>query len=212
MFIKGLLMELAMGAVAVLPGILLFYCVMLKKDKEQEQDKDKGKPVILHIGAVMALYLEILAIFCLTGIPSLYSLHPDVTVNWIPLTDLLDSPLMYIQNILLFVPLGFLLPMLWKPFEAKRLTFAWGFLLSLFIELMQLFNFRFTDIDDLLANTLGTILGYFLYMWLKEAVPALKTCSIEDKGHWRWEPYAVFGLTWLSMFLIRPLIGLVIYG
>lgn len=31
------------------------------------------------------------------------------------------------------------------------------------IELMQLFNFRTTDLDDLLCNTLGALVGYALF-------------------------------------------------
>jgi len=39
-----------------------------------------------------------------------------------------------------------------------------GFCFSLAIELSQLFNNRGTNIDDLIANTLGAVLGYVLFM------------------------------------------------
>ena len=39
---------------------------------------------------------------------------------------------------------------------------------SFLIEFCQLFNFRTTDIDDLMMNTLGGILGFFIWkIWIK---------------------------------------------
>ena len=40
------------------------------------------------------------------------------------------------------------------------------FLLSLGIELAQLLNYRVSDVDDLIMNTLGAFLGYALLMLL----------------------------------------------
>lgn len=34
--------------------------------------------------------------------------------------------------------------------------------MSITIEILQLFTFRATDVDDLFMNTLGTLLGYFI--------------------------------------------------
>ena len=34
--------------------------------------------------------------------------------------------------------------------------------MSLAMEVLQLFTFRATDVDDLIMNTLGTLLGYFI--------------------------------------------------
>ena len=45
-----------------------------------------------------------------------------------------------------------------------------GFLISLFIEISQLFLSRGTDIDDLILNTLGTGFGLLLYKLLKRLI------------------------------------------
>lgn len=63
-------------------------------------------------------------------------------------------------NILLFIPLGFLLPLIWLNFRKFSRTVIFGAGVSLFIEINQLFNYRATVIDDLILNTLGVILGY----------------------------------------------------
>ncbi len=70
-------------------------------------------------------------------------------------------------NVALFVPLGFLLPMLWGIFRKWYLTIPAGFGVSLAIELIQLVLGRgICDVDDLYANTLGTAMGFFLAMSL----------------------------------------------
>jgi glycopeptide antibiotics resistance protein len=68
-------------------------------------------------------------------------------------------------NVVLFLPLGFLLPML-----APRLGRFWpavgaGFALSAAIELSQvaLPGVRRADVNDVLMNTLGAALGHLLY-------------------------------------------------
>ncbi len=70
----------------------------------------------------------------------------------------------FILNIFLFIPLGFLCPLISKTFERARNTLFIGFGLSLFIEMIQLFTlYRATDIDDLLTNVTGTMLGYLCF-------------------------------------------------
>lgn len=69
----------------------------------------------------------------------------------------------YLLNIVLFMPLGFLLPTIWPQFRKMKNTVCAGFFFSLAIELNQLLNNRITDIDDLFTNTLGAIVGYVLY-------------------------------------------------
>ncbi|EKS7870350.1 hypothetical protein COD78_29715 [Bacillus cereus] len=69
----------------------------------------------------------------------------------------------YLLNIVLFMPLGFLLPTIWSQFRKMKNTVCAGFFFSLAIELNQLLNNRITDIDDVFTNTLGAIVGYVIY-------------------------------------------------
>ena len=64
-------------------------------------------------------------------------------------------------NIALFVPLGFLLSLLAKPFRKWYAALGAGFGVSLLIELAQFFTGRgMCDVDDLFTNTLGAMLGW----------------------------------------------------
>jgi glycopeptide antibiotics resistance protein len=63
-----------------------------------------------------------------------------------------------ILNIILFIPFGFFLPTLWKKYRNLKLTVCYGLLLTVFIEVSQLFTTaRTTNIDDIIMNSIGTI-------------------------------------------------------
>lgn len=85
-------------------------------------------------------------------------------------------------NIVMFLPIGFFAglfmdkPRWWKSTLA---TFA----LSLFIEVFQLFVARGTDVDDLILNTLGGLLGHGCFLLLSRADPGLvRRCAKRWKG------------------------------
>jgi len=80
----------------------------------------------------------------------------------------------FFANVVMFMPLGVMLPMLSKKFEGFIKIGLTGFFASLFIELCQLgvmtlfiSSRRVFDIDDLIANTLGALAGYFIYAFFK---------------------------------------------
>ncbi len=70
-------------------------------------------------------------------------------------------------NIAMFVPLGVLLPLLWEKFRRWYGMLAAGFSVSLVIEAVQYLAHRgIFDVDDLAANTLGAMVGFWLVMVL----------------------------------------------
>lgn len=70
-----------------------------------------------------------------------------------------------LMNIALYIPMGYLLPYCFKRFRSrKKSTVFVCFLLSFITENIQLIFKRGTyDLDDLLFNTLGGLIGYSLY-------------------------------------------------
>ena len=70
-----------------------------------------------------------------------------------------------ILNIMMFVPLGFMLPLLFKKFEKWYYTYLAGFVSTLVIETLQFVSKRgIFEIDDLINNTLGCMIGYGIVM------------------------------------------------
>lgn len=72
-----------------------------------------------------------------------------------------------ILNILLYVPMGCLLPIVWPKLGTAAVILI-GFLSSLVTESIQLvFRLGLFEVDDLFNNTLGTILGALLFLLMK---------------------------------------------
>lgn len=65
-------------------------------------------------------------------------------------------------NVLLFVPIGFLLPMTNKRFNRFKNVVLFGFIFTAFIEMLQFLIGRSADIDDCIMNVFGAILGYLI--------------------------------------------------
>lgn len=68
-----------------------------------------------------------------------------------------------IANIFMFFPMGFIFPIAFKKMRTFWKTTGCMMLFSFFIEFVQYFIGRAADVDDLMLNTLGGTLGYFLF-------------------------------------------------
>lgn len=106
-----------------------------------------------------------------------FPIDTDDTRSWrvwlhlTPLVDVAEDPIGIILNIALFLPLGLLLPLV-APVESARRAVLLGFLASLMIEATQFLAAitvspgRIADVDDLIGNTLGALLGFVLFRLL----------------------------------------------
>ena len=64
----------------------------------------------------------------------------------------------------MFIPSGIVLPIIYKRLNTFAKVILAGGGISLCIEIIQLpFSVRATDIDDLILNTVGVIIGYGIY-------------------------------------------------
>ncbi|WP_142312485.1 VanZ family protein [Bacillus toyonensis] len=129
--------------------------------------KTKRTISIWHFLWVYVFLFYLLLVYGVTQIATVWDISRNETwirVSQINLT-LFDTAgsTAYLLNIVLFMPLGFLLPTIWPQFRKMKNTIYAGFFFSLAIELSQLLNSRITDIDDVFTNTLGAIIGYVLY-------------------------------------------------
>lgn len=75
-----------------------------------------------------------------------------------------------IGNILIFIPLGFFLPILFNKYNSLSKVFIVSLLLTCIIELLQFFlQLGQFDIDDIILNTIGGIAGYLIIKLLMKA-------------------------------------------
>lgn len=89
-------------------------------------------------------------------------------------------------NILLLMPLGFLAPILWEKFRSYNKVTLLGLAVSISIELVQFLERfaggwgRVTDIDDVICNVLGVIIGYLIYNVIIKIADKLQIKVIKD--------------------------------
>lgn len=75
--------------------------------------------------------------------------------------------------IILFLPVGFFLPWLWKFQRPLIGTLLYGAAGGFGIEVFQFFLFKGADIDDFLCSLIGTLCGYWLFVLLRRISPRI---------------------------------------
>lgn len=157
---------------AVLPALIglaigVVLLVLLNRKRRQEGTRfPKGQAVAVLL---LLCYLGGLAAITFTNRMEndiqMYQLRPFLAFweAWNSFT--LQVWLNPLLNIAMFVPLGVFLPLAAKPFRRWYWMLAAGAGTSLFIEVTQyIFGRGQADVDDLICNTLGAVLGYCLCM------------------------------------------------
>ena len=175
--------------------------------------KSSGKIKWQHylFGYFLILYL-VISLKDIVGFPTLSDLERkvmlgvpifDPVLNFIPLSSGIE--ISTILNIIFFMPFGFLLPTLWNKFRKFIPTVFAGFIFSLIIEVGQLFAIRATDVDDLIMNTLGTILGFILFKILSIIFKKLSNKTMVEEYNKKdsiikYGPYLYIGIAVISVF------------
>lgn len=145
--------------------------------------KKKGKSILRqlsYIGLFSSIFLIVFATILFVPI----TFHPEsYTLNlkpfhWIGTTDSLQQLLVEkIPNILLFIPFGFFIPIVLKNKRNLYQTILISFGLTFSVEFFQYFIGRSSDIDDIITNLIGSMIGYTLFKLLD---PIFK-----DKKFWK---------------------------
>ena len=96
-------------------------------------------------------------------IPIKNSIHTFLTLNKNDRREFYDFYLNLFGNIILFLPFAFILRSAFNIGKLKPVLLL-TILLSAAIEMVQyIFQIGLADIDDIILNTIGAIIGFFLY-------------------------------------------------
>lgn len=167
----------------IIIGLMFFSLIILK---------NKINKLYFFYGIVFSIYTA--SVISLTMFPFPYQkkLINDVirenygeTNNLIPFKTILyafstpinrEGIIHLIGNIFLFIPLGFMLLIFFDKVKVGKVIFI-GFLCSLTIETVQFllglyigYNYRSSDIDDVILNTLGSIVGILVFKIFKKSL------------------------------------------
>lgn len=182
-----------LAAIDLIPGALILAPVYLIMNQVYFHNARKSISYYLF-----SCYLAV--IYVLVGLPNVTYIRPELNLNLIPIIGMVDDWKNSILNILLFVPLGLFLPVLWATFRKRSNTILFGFSASLAIELLQILTFRATDVNDLIANTLGTFLGFICAKHLLKRHYAEETGRHEETG-------IVIAIVLTAMFFVYPFVS-----
>ena len=185
------LMEIQASAAVLIPIYLLL---------NRYAFRNAGKSVIY---CVFSFYL--VAVYVLVGMPNITYLRFDISGNLIPVLGILGDLKNSVLNVALFVPLGLLLPLIWGKYRSGRETLLFGFGMSAAIELLQVFTYRATDVNDLITNVLGTALGFLLGKRL------LHSCPKAARGDDAYELFLVCLIVLIVMFFVQPFISQIVW-
>ena len=97
-------------------------------------------------------------------------------INLLPFVYITDYEALWemkvniIGNVAMFIPIGIIWPSVFRKLDTHKKVIAAGVVFSLFIEILQLpFYDRVTDVDDLMLNSLGFLMGYGIYLLAKRS-------------------------------------------
>ncbi len=141
-------------------------CVVLVALRLTYLIKNKQKLVISNEIMMLTFIVYILCMFQIVTSQDVSSVHGVNITLFKELTRYqIGTKLFYrniIGNIIMFIPFGFFTSYYLK-LNKKRIIFYITLVVSIVIELIQLKIGRAFDVDDIILNMAGSLIGYFVY-------------------------------------------------
>lgn len=102
------------------------------------------------------------------------SLIPFATIrSYIKYSGLFHALLNILGNVILFIPIGFIFPLILIRYRDLKRIAVLSISISLFIEFIQFFVGRSCDIDDLILNFIGGIIGYTIFCFTSDRLKSI---------------------------------------
>lgn len=190
--------------------ITILNIVLINKSK-----KENKKIYWQHyfFGYLFMIYLiisikEVVGFPCISEMQRVLRLNEPIfnpIINLIPFNDGLE--ISGILNIIFFMPFGFLLPTLWDRYKKIIPTIFSGLVFSIIIEIGQMFvNYRATDVNDLIMNTIGTVCGWIVFNVICKYFDKLKNKTEVKTRNYdikivKLEPYLYIVIATISTFI-----------
>ena len=183
--------ETAAASAILIPILFLYHIFIFHNIKKTE--------------AYILFSLYLAAICFLVGFPNIAGMRIVLSHNFIPLRGMLTDITNSYLNVLLFIPLGIFVPCLWPEYRSMMKTVGLGLMTSLGIEILQIFTFRATDINDVITNVAGTMIGYLIGRLIIKRFPQLNWLGCKER-----ELYLLYVTVGVVMFFSQPFIQFVL--
>lgn len=161
---------LIMIIIGFIVGIFIIYFPIMFKLKE------KGIKItrqLGYLGLICSFFIVLIATILFIPIINTFT---NLTFNlgsnlnlipfgWLREPDVINQIINEVlPNVIMLIPLGFFLPIVFKKMRKIYNTAIIVFLTTVSVELIQYFVGRSTDIDDIILNILGGIIGYGIFI------------------------------------------------
>lgn len=150
------------GLILMISFYEFFYRIIYKKLLKGKKDINSLK--LLSSILLVISFLFIIYVTCLDHFPCggrVSNLIPFFSYRQAMFDYSVITVSQLVFNIILFIPIGLLLPLCNDRFKKAVLTILVGFILTVGVETAQyVFAIGVFDVDDIISNVLGTILGY----------------------------------------------------
>lgn len=161
-------------ATAVLSLILYLPVYLCNRKKYGKRPFVRHLSIYIFIGVLLSLlYATILiGISYITFKPSYYflNLKPFTWINETYSMGFVKMIKELILNIIMLIPLGFILPIVFKSLRKCWKTVLSVMVIIACIETFQYFIGRSADVDDLIMNTIGGLVGYGIFALLNKCL------------------------------------------
>lgn len=194
--ISDILVRSITGYVFGVPIIMLYFVWLNRTGRTQR---------LLHMAAVSVFGYYLFGLLTVTGIgyTSTISFRPNISPT--PFIGMITGPMDTMLNVVLFVPLGFFLPLLYRKYQHMKTVAVTGFLVSLSVELVQMFGWGSSDINDLITNTAGACFGFLIYCFIAKIIPAdLKKQFRSRRVNAAVEVAFLASITFMIMVTVQP--------
>jgi glycopeptide antibiotics resistance protein len=146
--------------------VLLAYPVVVGAMRQRGQ-ASRRRVTLVGLLLLYAAAVAAITIFPIYVVPESWRVG-DHWWSVLRLVPFVVPPVGFVLNIVMFMPFGVLLPLLWPSTGTWRRIAGWGLAASAVIEFSQLGmwiavgNRRMFDVNDLMSNTAGAVLGLML--------------------------------------------------
>ena len=171
--ISDIIIRSISGYVFIVPVIILYYLFLGRINKKQ---------TCLHAISMFVFCYYLFGILTVTGIGFTKSIIFSPNISYVPFIGMITGPVDTMLNIILFVPMGLFLPLLYKKYDSIKAVALTGLIFSVSVEIVQMFGWGSSDINDLITNTIGVCLGYLIYKVLLKVLPNKLTEQLHSKN------------------------------
>lgn len=169
-------------SILCLPFLALIWLVVIRLARQRGDSINWLRLVLISV-----FFLYLVEVFWNTISLDIFVMPLQLrgNINLVPIVGIIKMATSMIQsanpwsfinlfgNMALFIPFGLFLPLLFPNPDAAWKIILSGLCLSLSIEIWQLFLPRASDVDDLILNISGTLVGYLLFLLIKRILPTL---------------------------------------